>query len=265
LRCVLSRLYGSTPLLRVISVAVAAQYNAAKSWWRTLSFALRFRDYGILGLDIRTNHTEEVVMSDQHWSNVKVCLGQASGSVRTLLVLSAVPVVYRDFRTTESVIDITPWQEELTDDIRDRWRSWYHEGERMKLIMNLFAFQARSPSEPIKRVILAGDVHVGCLGVIRDRRNADHQRLIHEVVSSGILHPPPTWYEWLGLLAASSDTPESLENGQITTEILEPYGSDKWLRTRNYASLKEGTDGKLWANWTCENGRKPVYPIEGSA
>jgi hypothetical protein len=176
---VLSRLYGSTPLLRVISVAVAAQYNAAESWWRTLSFALRFRDYGILGLDIRTNHTEEVVMSDQHWSNVKVCLGQASGSVRTLLVLSAVPVVYRDFRTTESVIDITPWQEELTDDIRDRWRSWYHEGERMKLIMNLFAFQARSPSEPIKRVILAGDVHVGCLGVIRDRRNADHQRLIH--------------------------------------------------------------------------------------
>jgi PhoD related phosphatase len=229
------------------------------------SFALRFRDYGILGLDLRTNRTEAVVMSDQNWLDVKSWLDKASGHVRTLLVLSAVPVIYRDFRTTEAAIDITPWQEQLTDDIRDRWRSRYHEGERMKLIMNLFAFQPRSSSEPVKRVILAGDVHVGCLGVIRDRRVADQPCLIYEVVSSGILHPPPTWYEWLGILAGSSDTPESLEHGQITTEIIEPYGSDRWLRTRNYASLKEGTDGKLWANWACESSHKPEYPIEGSA
>lgn len=229
------------------------------------SFALRFREYGILGLDTRSNRTETVVMNDENWSDVKRWLGSASGTARTLLVLSSVPVVYRDYRTIEAAFDITPWQEELTDDIRDRWRSRYHEGERMKLIMNLLDFKARGESDLIKRVILSGDVHVACLAVIRDRRDSAPQRLIHEVVSSGIVHPAPTWYEWLGILASSSEDPESLEGGQITTEILEPYGSGKWLRTRNYASLKEGSDGKLWINWVCENGRTPVYPIKASA
>ena len=229
------------------------------------SFAVQCRAYGILGLDTRSNRTETVVMSDQNWSDVKRWLGSASGTVRTLLVLSSIPVVYRDFRTTEAALDITPWQEELTDDVRDRWRSRYHEGERMKLIMNLLDFKARSGSDLVKRVLLAGDVHVGCLAVIRDRRPSGPQRLIYEVVSSGIVHPAPTWSEWLGILASSNDTPESLEDGRITTELLEPYGSGIWLRTRNYASLQEGSDGKFWVNWVCENNLAPVYPIEGTA
>jgi hypothetical protein len=229
------------------------------------SFAVYYREYGILGLDTRSNRTERVVLSDQNWSDVKRWLGSASGTVRTLLVLSSIPLVYRDFRTTEAAFDLTPWQEELTDDVRDRWRSRYHEGERMKLIMNLFDFEARSGSNLVKRVILAGDVHVGCIAVIRDHRPPGPPRLIHEVVSSGIVHPPPTWSEWLGILASSNEVPESLEGGRIATALLEPYGSGTWLRTRNYASLQEGSDGKFWVNWACENGLAPVYPIEGTA
>ncbi|MGB7292166.1 MAG: alkaline phosphatase D family protein [Thermodesulfobacteriota bacterium] len=228
------------------------------------SFAFQFRDYGILGLDNRSNRTGAIVMDDKNWSDVKNWLSNKSVTVRTLLVLSAVPVVYRDFRTGETAFDITPWQEELADDIRDQWCSRNHEGERMKLIMNMLNFKASKESSLVKRVILSGDVHVGCLGIIRDHRQSNQESLIYQVISSAIVHPAPTWYQWLGILVGSNHDPESLEAGKITTEILDLYGSDKFLRTRNYATLKEGTDGKLWVNWFCENGRTPVYPILGS-
>ena len=228
------------------------------------SFGVRFRRYGVLGLDNRSNRTEKIVMSDQNWADVKRWLSEASGNVDTLLVLSAVPVVYREFSIGEWAFDITPWQEELTDDIRDQWRSHYHEGERMKLIVHLLSFGARTGSETVKRVILSGDVHVGCLGVVHDRRDDTQEHRIYQVVSSGIVHPAPSWLQWLGILAGSSEGLESLDGGRITTELIEPYGSRKFLRTRNYASLKEGTDKKLWVTWACENGRRPEYPIEGS-
>ncbi len=229
------------------------------------SFALRFRNYGILGIDNRSDRTETVVMSVQNWSDTKGWIRKNSGRVRTLLVLSAVPVVYRKFSMSEAAFDSTPWQEQLTDDIRDHWRSRYHEGERMKLIMNLLKFNAPGNPGHIKRIILSGDVHVGCMGIIRDHHQRKQKR-IYQVVSSAIVHPAPSRFYWWGICAGSNDDPESLEGGQITTELLEPYGSsDKFLRTRNYAILKEGDDNKLWITWVCEDGRTPEYPIAGSA
>jgi len=233
------------------------------------SFGLRFRKYAILGLDNRSNRSETAVMNDQNWSDVKGWLSDlrkrlqpSKGSISTLLVLAANPVVYRDLRTAETVFDVTPWQEELTDDIRDQWRSRHHEGERMKLIMNLMEVGGR-PTQSLlfRKVILSGDVHVGCLGII-ERSGADAPtRTIHQVVSSAIVHPAPSWYQWAGVLVGSSDEPESLEGGTITAAMIKPYGADKYLRTRNFAALQEGTDGKLWVTWFCENGAKAEYPI----
>lgn len=228
------------------------------------SFGLRFRDYAILGLDNRSNRTESVVMGDQNWVDVKGWLQQSSRSVRTLLVLSAVPVVYRGFQDVEFAFDVTPWQEELTDDIRDQWRSTYHTTERLKLINNVLAVEPPG-TQRVKRVFLSGDVHVGCVGIIRDRRQAGVERVIHQVVSSGIVHPAPTWSEWLGIKATSLEDPESLDGDALTAEFLTLQGAGRFLRTRNYCSLKEGTDSKLWVTWTCENGRSPVHPIESSA
>ena len=86
-------------------------------------------------------------------------------------------------------------------------------------------------------IILSGDVHVGALGVIKDTRN---DLEIHQVISSGIVHPPPSGFEWLGLQAVTSDDKERIGNGQITTEMICPFGSDKYIRARNYAVLEEG-------------------------
>jgi hypothetical protein len=204
-------------------------------------------------------------MTDENWDDVKKRLARYDGKFETLLLLSAVPVVYRTYPWVENAFELTPWQDELTDDVRDQWTSGHHDGERMKLIMNLLNFRGRTSTEPVKRVILSGDVHVGCLGVIRDRREPLQPRVIHQVVSSAIVHPAPTWYEWAGIEALTSDEPENLEGVKITTEILKPYSAGKFLRTRNYITLEEGADKKLWVNWVCENGATPEYPIEASA
>ena len=125
----------------------------------------------------------------------------------------------------------------------------------MRLIMNLMDFIRPNKC---RGILLSGDVHVGALGVIKDTRN---DLEIHQVISSGIVHPPPGAFEWLGLRAVTSDDKESIGNGQITTEMICPFRSDKYIRDRNFVVLEEGTDNKVWVNWTCEGKMKPEYGI----
>ncbi|MGY3859611.1 alkaline phosphatase D family protein [Aeromonas intestinalis] len=231
------------------------------------SWRLGFRGYQILALDNRATRTLTQVMSRSQWDQINEALaGCTSGD---LLVMTGVPVVYRDFSFSEAALDATPWEEELTDDLKDHWRAKAHEGERARLIMRLLdnARQRRknaradkgSSLEP-KTLILSGDVHVGCLGVVQDKR--DGVLNLHQLVSSGIVHPCPTQFQWMGILAMTNDNPEYLDESRlIRTELLKPFGAPVYLRTRNFATLQMGTDGKLWANWRCENGLDASYPL----
>lgn len=225
------------------------------------SFALKFRNYHILGLDNRTQRSIYQVMANNQWANINNYLDENILN-DNLLVLSAVPVVYRDFSLTENLVDFTSWQEELTDDLKDHWRAKEHQGERMRLIMRLFMnIEKRKESKRNTRtVILSGDVHVGSLGVINNHKN---QNKIHQVVSSGIVHTPPTYVEWLGIQAITNDNNEYLnEDKTIETSMLTPIGSAKYLRVRNFVTLNEGSDEKLWINWICDNKDRPCYPLD---
>lgn len=217
---------------------------------------LTFRDYDILVLDNRSERSLSKVMGSEQWQSVSSYLAQNTSP--NLLILSAVPVVYRDFSFAEGAVDATPWEEELTDDLKDHWRAKEHEGERSRLIMHLLESGNRRQG---RSVILSGDVHVGALGVIRDRRS-ENNRPVHQVVSSGIVHPAPSYMQWLGICAITNDRTEHLdENNQIITDMLRPFGSDKYIRSRNFATLLEGNDNKLWVNWLTEAKDKPNFPI----
>ena len=146
------------------------------------SFGFTYRGYTILALDNRAQRSLTQVMSDDQWTDVLRFLDGHKDS-QDLLVLSAVPVVYRDFSFSEAAVDATPWEEELTDDLKDHWRAKEHEGERAKLIMRLLQ---NAGQRKARTVILSGDVHVGCLGVIQDSRGPESVS-IHQVVSSGIV------------------------------------------------------------------------------
>lgn len=230
------------------------------------AFAFLFRDYHILALDNRAERTLEQVMSSSQWHEVNDYLENKANN-GDLLVLSAVPVVYRDFSFTEAGFDTTPWEEELTDDVKDHWRSKEHQGERARLIMRLLQNAEKRyniKGQQQKTVILSGDVHLGCLGVVNDSRKHDRPLKIHQVVSSGILHPSPSRIAWLGIMAVTNDRDEFLnEDETIKISMLKPFGSDKYIRARNYLTLEEGTDDKLWVNWICDQStQKPSYPLE---
>ena len=51
------------------------------------------------------------------------------------------------------------------------------------------------------------------------------------------------------------------EDHSIEISMLQPYHSDKYLRSRNFVDLQEGDDKKLWARWICESKDKPIYPL----
>lgn len=223
------------------------------------SLGLKFCGYTVLAMDNRSERSIEQVMSSPHWNDINQFLdNKVEGH---LLVMTGVPVVYRDFSFVEKAMDATPWTEELTDDLKDHWRAKEHQGERARLIMRLLD-NARK-RRGYRTVMLSGDVHVGCLGVIKDT-SSGAPVTVHQLVSSGIVHPAPSAVEWAGITATTNDRTETLdENGHVQINMLTAFGAGKYFRTRNYLTLLEGSDNKLWANWTCENKEKPVYPLGG--
>lgn len=227
------------------------------------AFGFSFRNYHLLALDNRAERTREQVMSNEQWQAVNKHLDNEINA-GDLLVLSAVPVVYRDFSLTESSFDVTPWEEELTDDLKDHWRAKEHQGERARLIMRLLNnAEKRAENKHHRTVILSGDVHLGCLGVINDARKTARPIKIHQVVSSGVVHSSPSRIAWLGIMAVTNDDDEFLnEDRTIKISMLKPFSSDKYIRSRNYVTLEAGTDEKLWVNWICESKtNKPSYPL----
>jgi len=121
------------------------------------SLGLQFGEYAIVVLDNRSERSLTQIMSHGHWTEVKNWLSSID-SCKTLLVLTAVPAIYRSFAAVELFTGATPWQEELEDDINDHWSAKRHQGERMKLFMNLFEQTKRLGCTT---VLVSGDVHVG--------------------------------------------------------------------------------------------------------
>ena len=135
----------------------------------------------------------------------------------------------------------------------------------MRLLEN--AAMRNVNSKESRTIILSGDVHVGCLGIVNDR-SGEKLIKIHQVVSSGIIHPAPSLIQWLGIKAVTNDDDEPLnEERTIEASMLTPIGSKKYIRARNFVTLQKGTDGKIWVNWIVdgskgsETGERPVYPI----
>lgn len=221
------------------------------------SLGVSFRGHTVLALDNRSERTIAQVMSPGQWTDVVAFLNKVTQG--DLLVMTAVPVVYRDFSFVENTFDATPWEEELSDDLKDHWRAREHQGERARLIMHLLANARKRQG---RTVILSGDVHVGCLGIVKDTTEPGTTVNLHQVVSSGMVHPAPTQIQWMGILATTNDRSEKLdENGRICIDMLQAFGAGTYFRTRNFATLEKGSDQKLWVNWVCENGENPVYPL----
>jgi hypothetical protein len=224
------------------------------------SKAARFGPYGLLVLDLRSERTPDLVMGEQSWEAAYNWL-DAQQDCKHMLIMSSIPVVHPDFSTLEMLLCALPGQQELEDDLKDHWLSRPHQWERLRLIHRLQEWSQRTGG---RVTILSGDVHVGAIGAIESSQKHYHGQpiTIHQLTSSGVVHPPPPAMA-LFYLEHVGNKVEELEGGITTAMYKFPGTSHRYIGARNYLSLEPDRveDGRsrdrLWANWHVENEERP--------
>jgi hypothetical protein len=222
--------------------------------------------YGILALDLRSERTEEQVMTHESWNAVYQWLDQQKGCSH-LLVLSSIPVIHPDFATLETLLRALPGQQELEDDLRDHWLSRPHRQERLRMIHRFLGWSAEAKG---RVTLISGDVHVGALGILEsDREDTPiNARIINQLTASGIVHPAPPAMA-LFYLEHVGDRVEQVDRGITATMFQFPGTSHRYIGARNFLSLEpdtpESNQGRLWANWWVEGEAsaytKVIHPV----
>jgi len=228
----------------------------------SLSWGYRIDDIAILGLDLRSERTREsVIMSDAAWSATVDWLASVAKGAKHLLVVSSIPVVYPSLRMLEGVLGFIPGQQELEDDMRDHWTSPPHEPERVRLVHNLLDF---SHAESCRVTLLSGDVHVGALGEIVSMRRPERPRgarVISQLISSAIVHPPPPKVARLYLELTGGK--EDRIDADITARMV-PFtgaGADLFIPERNWLALEFDDQLQLWAKLWTEGRPDPLWKV----
>lgn len=184
---------------------------------------------------------------------------------RHFLVMSSIPVAYLDLGVIEKLLGVLPGQQELEDDLRDHWSSPAHIQERKRLIHRLFM---HAKEKKARVTILSGDVHVGALSVIESTRDADAGRgesVINQLISTGIVHPPPPALVRY-VLETSASNIEQVDQG-ITATMQPLAGRNHYLiGARNWLAIEPDAQNRLWCNWHVEGVETPhtkvIHPIK---
>ena len=212
----------------------------------------------LLALDMRSERTNNQVISAETWQSIYKWMDSIPDSVQHAYILSSIPVVHPDFGLIESILGVFPGQQELEDDLRDHWHSRGHKAERLRLIHRLLTL-----GDKHRVTILSGDVHVAALGVIESERNKETDprgKIVNQFTSSGIVHPAPPGAVLLALKILGAKK-EHVDQG-ITTELINfPGSAHSFIGSRNWLSLEpDGNDDRVWANWFVESEIKKSQP-----
>jgi hypothetical protein len=221
-------------------------------------------DFGALALavpDLRSERTLSQVMKPESWTALLSWMDQPRDRLKHLFFMSSIPLVYADGSALERILSDIPFHQGAEDDLRDQWTNYRHAAERTRLFRRLLD-RART----VRVTALSGDVHVGARGTVESRREDGtwEQRVINQLISSAIAHPPPGMLQNRLVEAA---TAEPIEAGGIVIR-LEPFtlpgGSRRRIiAARNFLSLEPDDDpgrGRYWCNWyvESENGLLPA-------
>lgn len=239
------------------------------------SIGFRMGSMGLLALDMRSerqphqpantkdDYTPDQVMSAKSWAAVFKWL-DAQENMSQLLIMSSIPVVHPTFGLLEKMLGVLPGQQELEDDLRDHWTSQPHLQERLRLVHRLLRLSAE---KACRVTLLSGDVHVAAVGAIESDRNdvAPNARVVNQLTSSGIVHPPPPAMARYFLEQACQRV-ETLDRG-ITASMYEfPATTRRLIGARNFLTLEPDTDDRLWANWWVEDEPDPatkvIHPVQ---
>jgi len=175
-----------------------------------------------------------------------------------------VPFLYRHFSESDHNIRLSI-QFDAYDDMADHWRFSTHYDEMCSILQRLLQFQAELQTQAQTKVfIISGDVHVAASGTYREQPGPNNQSgqgnqaglgNIVQLISSGIVHPPPLSMEQSVIRLASSVTQPDIDLGGgcvLSATLRKDAAGNRFLFHRNYACMHEGSDHKVWVNWHYE-------------
>ena len=239
---------------------------------RGFSYGYRFGKLGILALDMRSERTQDRVMSPETWESVYKWMSdefpkrdpKQPPTGEHLIVMSSIPVVYVNSNMLEDVFGWIPGQQDLEDDFKDQWVSRTHMEERLRLIHRMLLF---SKETGCRVTLVSGDVHVAALGYIESERDPqyDEANVVNQLISSAVNHPPPAGIVIYMMEKVMGDKVEVVDRGITARMSKFPGSSQRFLGKRNWLSLTFDDQHRIWGEWYVEGEDKPytkvIHPV----
>jgi hypothetical protein len=231
-----------------------------------LSYAYRIGKLGIVALDMRSERTQERVMSLETWNALRDWMDRELEGCEHLLVMSSIPIIYVNSNMIEAALGFLPGQQDLEDDFKDQWLSRTHQEERLRFVHRLLQFQKQ---KRCRVTLVSGDVHVAALGYLQSARDGfphDETHVINQLTSSGIVHPPPPGMVVYAMEKVMGGNVEELDRGITAQMMTFPFTSRQFIGARNWLGLEPDEEDRIWAKWYIEDEEEPytkvVHPIK---
>ncbi|WP_084175066.1 alkaline phosphatase D family protein [Afifella pfennigii] len=208
----------------------------------SLSFAVKLPGLTVVAPDLRSERRRERVMGSAGWAALEKALGEVKEG--RVLLLSSVPALGPRLSLIEAVMRITPVAEKYEDDLRDQWQSRTHRGEWRRFLKLLLQTHAR-PGVAV--TVVSGEIHLATRGTLAAEKGP-----LHQLVASGITHPPPPKAYALALSALARLGEAPLKEHPIRLHPL-PGKASVYTAERNFLMLeRRGDDWETW--WELESG-----------
>lgn len=206
----------------------------------SLGWSVKLPGLHVIAPDLRSERRPKQVMGQRGWAGFRDAVADTGGC--RVLVLSSVPALGPRLSVVEKLMSLTPALEKYEDDLRDQWQSRSHRAEWQDFLRCLID---RHMQEDTRVTVLSGEIHLATRATL-----ATGTEPLHQLVASGIAHPPPpTLYaRLLGTLARFGESP--LPDHPIRLHPL-PGKSAIYTAQRNYLIL-ERQGGSWSAIWELE-------------
>ncbi|MFV3076934.1 alkaline phosphatase D family protein [Niveispirillum fermenti] len=218
----------------------------------SFTLGMRLNGIGIFAPDLRSERRLDRVMDPATLDKLPEWLADFAPCAH-LLVMSSVPLLFPSFALAERLLNLLPGRQAMEDDLRDQWRSPAHHAQWQTMLRHLVDFAGRTET---RVTILSGEVHLAAHGQLTGP-GVD----IHQLVSSGIVHPPPAMLA-VEMMERLTRKQEDLFD-RLHLSMLPMPGTDRCLlAARNYLTLTGRDDGGIIAEWHAEGVDNPmVVPI----
>ena len=210
---------------------------------KSLTQWLSFPGFDVIAPDLRSERRPDRVMGPDGWAATEDAVGRTPPPARRL-IMSSVPLLGPRLSWIERLIGVVPKLRRYEDDLRDQWQSRAHREEWRRFLTLLDQAAAKNGSA---YTVLSGEIHLAT----RAEMALGGGGTLHQLVASGIAHPPPpeVYASGLGWLAKFGEDP--LPDKPIRLRPL-PGHKRVYVAERNYLVLERA--GTRWtASWELED------------